>query len=348
MAERDVRVEVERVSRLPASVVEEVASASPTPFQTPLYGSAFEAVGARVLLVRASGPDAPLGHALVMEETLMGFRRWVGLAAPAVRNGASPERFWDALLSAGQRRGVLSAAWRDPSITRLAPSDLAAVQACAHRRGVAYVTGGFGAHVLALDRPLDALWDGLDRKHRNAIRAAERAGVVARPCAPAEFADLYSPISDATWRRSGMPGPGRAYFAHLMEARPKDPWALPFLARDTNGAPVAGAVATVWNGASVYLHGGDVRAADGASTLLQWEIIRDLHARGVRTYDFGGGAMPGAPDDNEKAAGIRRFKERFGGAFSPWPALHLTLRPRMYEVAKRLVRMRRALRWPSG
>jgi Acetyltransferase (GNAT) domain len=54
---------------------------------------------------------------------------------------------------------------------------------------------------------------------------------------------------------------------------------------------------------------GHDRRNDGAGQLLHFEIMRDLRARGLRWYDFGG--IP-STDEND---GIFRFKKGFGGRF---------------------------------
>jgi hypothetical protein len=54
--------------------------------------------------------------------------------------------------------------------------------------------------------------------------------------------------------------------------------------------------------------GGDKRN-DGAGQLLHFEVMRDLRARGLRWYDFGGVAS------TEEDDGIFRFKNGFGGQF---------------------------------
>jgi hypothetical protein len=59
---------------------------------------------------------------------------------------------------------------------------------------------------------------------------------------------------------------------------------------------------------AIYLYGvGRAKTNSGAGHLLQWVVMRELRARGVRWYDMGG--LPAIGDED----GIFRFKRGFGG-----------------------------------
>lgn len=325
-----VRSEVLPVGALAEDVADEATRASPSPLQAPALARAFEAAGGNALMLRVLDGEAVLAHALLLETRPLGFGTWAGLGAPVLRPGARPGTVWAALVAAGRARGVVSASWRDLTLTRLDDEALGAARAACEALGGAASSIPFQAQRLDLARPLDALWAGLHRKHRNAVRLAEAAGVETGPVPCDGFAEAYAPLADATWARSGREGPPAAYYESLV----RNDGILPYLARDANGAPVAGAIVALGAGGAAYLHGASSNAQSGASTLLQWRILRDLHERGIPAYDLGGDAPPGAPDDTPRAAGIRRFKERFGGEAHAWQRLHLQLDPAAYERAR--------------
>jgi hypothetical protein len=77
--------------------------------------------------------------------------------------------------------------------------------------------------------------------------------------------------------------------------------------------------------------GGDKRN-DGAGQLLHFEIMRDLRARRLRWYDFGGVA---STDENN---GIFRFKKGFGGQFVSLGSEYLH-RPPLVRVAAHIKRI---------
>lgn len=329
-AMRAPRVEAFRARELPPDVAEEATRAAPSPLQAPALLRAFEAAGADAFLLRVADEGRALAHALVLETRLHGFGTWTGLGGPVLRAGADVEAAWRALVAAARAAKVVSASWRDLTMTRLADADLAAARAACEAQGGVVTAWPFQARVLDLAPSPDALWEGMHRKHRNAARLAEGSGVRAGPAGRAGFAEAYAPLADATWARSGQSGPPAAYYARLVE----DPGFVPYLARDADGTPVAGAVVAAGGGRAVYLHGASSHAAPGASTLLQWAILRDLRGRGVAAYDLGGDPPPGAPDDTPRMAGIRRFKERFGGEAQAWTRLHLQVDPPGYAQAR--------------
>lgn len=332
------RAEALRVGELPEDVELDASRASASPFASPDFARAFAAAGDEALLVRVLREEAVLAHAWVLETRAHGFASWSGLGAPVLRPHASAVEVWSQLLRAARARDVVSASWRDLTLTRLDDAALAAAtSACEALGGLARVMP-FLARRLDVMVSTEALWAGLHRKHRNAVRAAEAAGVEAGPAPRQGFVADYAPLSAATWARSGRGGAPEAYYACLVASESF----VPYLARDAEGAPVAGAIVAVGGEEAVYLHGASVPDAPGASTLLQWRILQDLHARGIRSYDLGGDVAPGAPDDTPRAAGIRRFKERFGGEARVSHAIHLQLDPEAYARAKAAMAAARA------
>lgn len=295
-----------------------------TPFQTVAYAASMRAAGGEALIVHAAG-----GHVPVLVSRMLEFRTWVALAPPVADDAPA---FWRALLAAAKREGALSIAWREHGTIRLRPADLAAAKDAAAGLGAELVEGALATYALDLTLGEERLLARMDRKHRHALRHAAPARV--ERVAGRAFVDAYAPLSDATFARSGAPGPARAYFDRIVQ----EPWARGYLARDADGQPVAGALVTLFGGEANYLHGATSSRAPGLGQALQWAIVRDLVEAGATRYDLGGVALPGGPGDTPKAQGIRRFKAGFGGAAEAWPSLQARVDPAGYRAAQEKVR----------
>ncbi len=354
------RVESFAIGELPEDVESEAAAAATTFHETPAFGRAFAASGAPVRLVRVLGPDASdqgesvdaaaadtgagtgpdaarvLGHVLVVEERgPADHGTWVGLSQPALRPATEPRAFFDALFAGARGDRIVTAAWRDITVTRVGAPWIEAARAASDALGGRLVEGDFITHVVDLTEDVDTLWAGLDRKHRNMIRKAERLDVTAGPADPRGFAATYALLSYETWAHSGLKGPSAAYYDALIQAGSPDDRILNYVALDVDSMPVAGAIIVVDGARATYLHGASLPGeSTGASTLLQWTIIRDLATRGIHAYDMGGCPTPGGADEDARLAGIRRFKERFGGAVESWRVFQVLIDPEAYAVVK--------------
>lgn len=321
-----LRAEVFRIGDVPPDVEAEAADAR-LPTGSPAFARAFAAAGGEPLLVRFQHGEKAVGHALLLETRAHGFGSWSGLGGPVLRADVD---VWPALVEAGLARGVVSASWRDLTLTRLGAAEVARARSACEARGGAVALRPMLARVLSLKPGTEALFAGLHRKHRNAVRLAEASGVVAGRASRHGFAAEYVPLSASTWARSGQDGPPAPYFEALL----RSDGFVPYLARDASGAPVAAAIVAQGEKSATYLHGASSNAAPGASTLLQWRIVEDLATQGVVSYDLGGDPVPGEADDTPRAEGIRRFKERFGGESVTYARLHLQLDPAGYARAK--------------
>lgn len=320
---------LDRPQEIDPEVAKEIDGAAATPFQTLPYARALDAIKGDVRVARVVEGSRVLGHAIVRYEEPLGYARWDGVGVPAVRS--DPAAFWEALVAAARARRIVSLAWREPTVTRYTVEHAIAVKGACERTGARVVIGELHGHLLPLAQGAEAAWQGFDRRHRNAVRHAERDGVRVERGAP-DFAEAFATLAAATWARSGRTSLPRAYFERLVEEGRG--WISTYLARDAAGGPVAGAIVAREGQGALYLHGASVPAAPGASTLLQWTIVRELaHAR-VARYDLGAGQPPGSPGDDVHEQGIRRFKERFGGEAQRRPTVHVTPDVALYAEAR--------------
>jgi lipid II:glycine glycyltransferase (peptidoglycan interpeptide bridge formation enzyme) len=166
----------------------------------------------------------------------------------------------------------------------------------------------YGSYVVDLTQAEDGLWKNLHGKHRNNIRKAQKEGVKFEE---SEDVRNYFLMSEQTYARSEKKGPSLSFLKKLFEVLNPRGMCRMFFA-EHEGRLAAGAVIVQCGERATYLFGATRdRATPGASNLLHWEIMMKLKSEKLKIYDLGGVALDSV--GNEKAEGIAKFKERFGG-----------------------------------
>ena len=141
------------------------------------------------------------------------------------------------------------------------------------------------------------------RKLRKAREAGMRVEIEDHP-APNTVGEFVANFEEMA-RERGLRSPGRAAIQRMFDGGDLT------LFRNLAGEQSRSTAAIYRAGDKAIFMigvGGDKRN-DGAGQLLHFEIMRDLRARGLRWYDFGGVAS------TEETDGIFRFKKGFGGRF---------------------------------
>ena len=89
-----------------------------------------------------------------------------------------------------------------------------------------------------------------------------------------------------------------------------------------------------------YVYGGSIPdPIAGATNMLHWEAIKHFRHLGVKRYDFVGVRIN--PEHGSKQAGLKMFKERFGGELVKGYMWKYSLKPlkfACYSLASRLLR----------
>ncbi len=162
-------------------------------------------------------------------------------------------------------------------------------------------------HKVAMHLTLtDGLWDGFDRKVRNQIRKAEKAGLVGVDGGAALLGEFYH-VFARNMRDLGTPVQARRFFEEVAATFPDR---VRVHAVRLDGVPVA---------ASITYRSGDVIEVPWASSIrdynalcpnhaLYWQMIRTAAADGCRIFDFGR-STPGE--------GTFKFKEQWGAVPLP-------------------------------
>jgi hypothetical protein len=185
--------------------------------------------------------------------------------------------------------------------------------------------------VFDLMRDDDALTAAMSADCRRKLRKARDAGlrVEAEDHPAPDTLQEFVANFEAMAGERGLRSPGRAAIERMFDGGDL------ILFRTLAGEETRSA-ATIYRAGDKAIFmigvGGDKRN-DGAGQLLHFEIMRELRARGLRWYDFGGVA---STDEND---GIFRFKKGFGGRFVSLGTEYLRRPP----LVKALVNLKRRI-----
>jgi lipid II:glycine glycyltransferase (peptidoglycan interpeptide bridge formation enzyme) len=164
-----------------------------------------------------------------------------------------------------------------------------------------------------VSRDEDEMLASFKPKTRYNVRLAQRRGVIVEPvaCTPTAIATMHRLMASA-FARAALPLRPVAYFSgywRLFEACGQGQL---FLARHGDEI-LAGAYVMLLGDKAWYKDGGSLpgRSELMAPHLLQWEIMRWLHARGVASYDLFAVPRADEPPHQSSLRGLRQFKTGF-------------------------------------
>ena len=189
--------------------------------------------------------------------------------------------------------------------------------------------------IVDLDRDEDALIASFKPKTRYNIRLAARRGVEVAPVEmnDSNIATMYS-LMGATRERAGFFLRSEEYFRGYWELQAASGQAQMFFA-SWQGEVLAGVFATFLGVHGWYKDGGSIKAHSElmAPHLLQWEVMRWLRARGVRTYDLVAVPPSSQLSGNHPLHGLYRFKSGFSETITEFVGTwDLPLHPRAYSA----------------
>jgi len=149
-------------------------------------------------------------------------------------------------------------------------------------------------------------------KGRYNIGLAARRGVAVESTDSLQALRRFYALFAQTARRDDFFGEPYGFFINLFGALAPVGMARLYLATH-EGVDLAAALAVHFGGRATYLYGAsaDVGRNLMAPYAVQWAIIRDARAAGLREYDFYGFEPHGLTD--HLYAGFSRFKRQFGG-----------------------------------
>ena len=177
-------------------------------------------------------------------------------------------------------------------ISQLPRADVAVIPAAPeHTNLLPFYWEGFDLRVcytyrISLDRSLDAIWQSIKQRTRNAIRKTAAALVVT----PSEDVDAVMRLIDATYRRQGRAPPQLAStIGRILGSSPLKPHRELLLAQDQAEQTHAFALLAYDSRHTFYVTGGADSAlrSSGAQTYLLWRAIERSHGRSA-VFDFEG------------------------------------------------------------
>jgi lipid II:glycine glycyltransferase (peptidoglycan interpeptide bridge formation enzyme) len=184
-----------------------------------------------------------------------------------------------------------------------------------------------------------AILSSFKPKTRYNVRLAQRRGVTVEPvpCSERNVAVMYGLMTQA-FQRARLPLRPLTYFAGYWRLFEASGQGQLFLAR-RDGEALAGAYVVFLGEKAWYKDGGSVgdRSELMAPHLLQWEAMRWLRARGVRSYD-----LVAVPRSDEEAThsslhGLLQFKAGFSGDVRQFVGTwDLVLNERRYRLWRRI------------
>ena len=183
----------------------------------------------------------------------------------------------------------------------------------------------WGSYIVDLTRTEDEIFNSFHTKHKNVIRKASKEGVVV-DC-KADYHEVWRNICDTLNRQKVYP-PQLSYYQRLVENVPNN---VAFYTCKLNDEIQGSAVIVYDKECAYYMYGGSAaRPFTGSVNLMQYEIMKDMKAQGVKEYDLVGART--IYDENSKFAGIQRFKSRFASDFRQGYILRMIIKPLKYKL----------------
>lgn len=162
----------------------------------------------------------------------------------------------------------------------------------------------------------DRMWKNLNKKTRNAIRKAEKAGVVVEDAKnDRDIDDMYRlHISRTRDIKGYIPLPPR-FFHELHKNFSSGRKARFFIARHA-GKPIAESIFLCFRGSMHYFSNASLREHQhlNANSLLVWRVIEFGIRNGFKRLDLYG--SPCSDDRSHPQYGLYKFKSGFGGQFT--------------------------------
>jgi hypothetical protein len=183
----------------------------------------------------------------------------------------------------------------------------------------------FGSLPVNLLQDKDVLFKNIHQKHRNAINKAQRDGVQINK--GIQYKNDALNMIDCTMLRRGFESASESICNELRGVGGN----LEFYVSEYGGAIQGGAIIGLDNKKAYYLYGGSIeRPHQGALTLMHWQIINDMKAKGLDEYVFVGARINVQKDS--PIFGVQRFKERFGSVMKVGYMWKFPIKPFKYKL----------------
>ncbi len=193
----------------------------------------------------------------------------------------------------------------------------------------------YGTYIIDLRQTEETIFGNFSSSHRRKVRLATKRGVQIKN--GIKYLNIAYELVRDTFKRSKLGFMSYKAFERYIHGLGKN--IKIFIAEHQN--TVQGCVVIPYsNSSAYYVYGGSIpNPVTGATNLLHWEAIRQFRELGVKRYDFVGVRIN--PETGSKQAGLKMFKERFGGRLFQGYMWKYALQPLkfvVYSLAVRLLR----------
>jgi len=192
-----------------------------------------------------------------------------------------------------------------------------------------------------LSKSEDEILKNMKSKGRYNLRLAARKGVKIIKSDNPKDIEIFYRLYQETAMREGFPPRPKKYFIDLFHELFVKDHGLLFLAYYEGGFDGAVFV-TFYDKIASYLYGASSRKNKHvmAPYLLHWEAIKEARKRGMKIYDFL--AIAPHEDQKHKHAGLRRFKQQFGGRqvnlIGGWDKIYSRFWYFLFKIAEKIRR----------
>jgi len=168
----------------------------------------------------------------------------------------------------------------------------------------------FRTIIIDLHRPLEDIWQALDKNIRWSIRKAERLGLKVKVASTWQEWEEYYKLHVLHARQKQYPTSPHKFFEEMFKLDISSSMAPLFLAKYGKRI-VAGSLNIVYRQDTAALQGASVKAflSYKPNTLVDWKSIEWAKENGVITYDMGGLPAENVP----YLRGVYDYKKRWGG-----------------------------------
>lgn len=184
----------------------------------------------------------------------------------------------------------------------------------------------FGSYQVDLSKSEEDLFKNLHSKHRNVVKKAQKNGL--NIYHGKEYKkECFDLICD-TLKRQQQPFMNYQTLS-TMQKRLGNTIEF-YIIR--NKEKIEGSAIIIYNKhEAYYLFGGsDNKTSPGAMNFLIWQILLDMKAKNVKSFDFVGARIN--PKNGSKFEGIQRFKSRFGTTLKSGYLWKVPIKPFKYRL----------------
>jgi hypothetical protein len=193
----------------------------------------------------------------------------------------------------------------------------------------------YGTFIIDLNQPKETILSKFSSSHRRKVRLATKNGVEIK--SGLEYIKVaYDQIRD-TFKRSDLPFMNFRAFERFVDGLDEN---VKIFIAEHNRIIQGSIVVPFSKHSAYYVYGGSkYMPQTGATNLLHWHAMQYFKDLGVNRYDFVGVRIN--PEQHSKQAGLKAYKERFGGKLVRGYMWKYSLNPLKYKVYCLAVRLLR-------